>query len=173
MHWRSKQLWFQHRDLKIVKKKNWTENKKKQKRKKNDMWIERENKNKKFHKFDDRRRFFSSTKHNKKRELQKIMNESKKTHRVFQCKFYDKLKTLKIKIQIRICKLIKKNKNDFVKRAYNDNNDNENDSSFDAIENSNVENDEKKIAILFKKIINKIFKFKTIANIDVSFHMID
>lgn len=59
------------------------------------------------------------------------------------------------------------------KRIYNDNSDSRNDNASDSIENSNVENDGKKIIILVKKMINKNFKFKEIANINVLLYMMD
>ena len=78
LHQCLKQFWFRHCDSKIAEKKIQLKTKK-TKMKKNDMWIKRENKNKKFHKsFDDCRQSSSSTKHNKKRKSQKIMNKSKK-----------------------------------------------------------------------------------------------
>lgn len=85
-----------------------------------------------------------------------------KKHKVLKCQFFDELKALRAKIRVCIENIITKNKRRFITRVYNGNNDNENNNNANVVNEFDLDSNEKeeKIVVLFKKMINKILKFK-------------
>ena len=118
------------------------------------------------------RRFFSSNENSRRFNVKTRKTRDcflcDDSHKIANCDFLKKLTKWAKKQKTK--KLISKNKKH---KAYNVENFFSFNNSFDIDIDSNNEKHMKKIVVLFKKLINRLFKFVWIANTDVSSHMID